>query len=226
MEMDLLWKEVFDWAGSLICHQLPERSLMAGDLVLPVCARDMGIYAGIFTAFAYLAVMRRFGAQRPPGLAASVGMTVMMLPMMLDGVLSYAGIIETNNTVRLFTGLFFGLPVPILLVPAANFSVYGRNDRPVLKNWTELIVVYVAGILICASILHGLMPYAAAGLMYVAGLLSLISRIIFTVVRRSSTGSKWRIRIATVLGSASALIFLYVLSSYILQPLKEMLLAR
>jgi len=226
MEMDLLLKEIFDLAGSLICHQLPERSLMAGGLVLPVCARDMGIYAGIFTAFAYLAVTRRLGAQRPPGLAAAVAMTVMMVPMMLDGVLSYAGFIETNNTARLFTGLFFGLPVPILLVPAANFSAYGHNDRPVLKSWTEVIIVYGAGILICASILHGLMPYAAAGLMYVTGLLALISRIIFTVVRRSSTGSKWRIRTVTVLGSASALIFLYVLSSYILQPLKEMLLAR
>lgn len=224
--MDFLLKEVFDLAGSLICHQLPERTLTAGGLALPVCARDTGIYAGVFTAFAFLAVTRRLNAQKPPGLAPAIAMTVLMLPMALDGMLSYTGVIETNNIARLFTGLFFGLPIPILLVPAANFSADGRNEIPVLKRWTELFFVYGAGILICTLFLHGMIPYIAAGLIYVSGLLALISRFIYTLIRRNSSAGRWKIRAMTVVGSASALALLHVLSSCILQPLKEILLNR
>jgi uncharacterized membrane protein len=223
--MELLFKEVFDLAGSLICHQLPERSLMAGNMVLPVCARDTGLYAGVLTAFAYLAITRRLDAQRPPGLAAAVAMTVLMAPMVFDGALSYAGLIDTNNTARLFTGLFFGMPIPILLAPVANFDAEGPNDRPVLKKWTEMMIVYGAGILIGVLLLHGLIPYIIAGLIYVGGFLSLISRIVYTLIRRSGLRSKWRLRAMTVLVSALAVTALYFLSSYILQPLKEMLLA-
>ena len=221
--MDVFFRELFDLAGSLICHQLPDRSLTAGGVFLPVCARDTGIYAGIFTSFAYLAATRRLNAQRPPGLGTATAMAAMMAPMMFDGILSYTGLIETNNTIRLFTGLFFGLPIPILLVPAAHFDADGQNIRQVLKQWTDLIVVYGAGILACILLLHGLVPYIAAGFIYIAGFLCLITRIIYTLARRSGLRSRWKLYAATVLGSASALAFLYFLSSYILQPLKEML---
>lgn len=221
-----LLKEVFDLAGSLICHQLPERTLTAGGFMLPVCARDTGIYAGIFTAFAYLAITRRLDAQKPPGLAPTVAMTVMMVPMVLDGMLSYAGIIETNNAVRLFTGLFFGLPIPVLLVPAANFRPDGRNDIPVLKKWTELMIIYGAGLFVCISILYGKMHYIAAGLVYVTALLALVSRFVFTLIKRGSTAAMWKIRFMTALGSISAMALLYILSSCVLQPLKELLLRR
>jgi uncharacterized membrane protein len=33
--------------GSFICHQLPERSFHVGGFQLPVCARCLGIYAGL-----------------------------------------------------------------------------------------------------------------------------------------------------------------------------------
>jgi len=150
----------------------------------------------------------------------------MMVPMVLDGMLSYAGIIETNNAVRLFTGLFFGLPIPVLLVPAANFRPDGRNDIPVLKKWTELMIIYGAGLFVCISILYGKMHYIAAGLVYVTALLALVSRFVFTLIKRGSTAAMWKIRFMTALGSISALALLYILSSCVLQPLKELLLRR
>jgi hypothetical protein len=45
-------------AGSLICHQRPERSFHLLGVQLPVCARCMGIYAGAAIA-ACLLLMRR-----------------------------------------------------------------------------------------------------------------------------------------------------------------------
>jgi len=222
--MESLLKEIFDLAGSLICHQLPERTLVSGGAALPVCARDTGIYAGVFTAFIFIIIMRRLNAQKPPGLAQAAVMAAMMVPMVLDGMLSYAGIIETNNTVRLFTGLFFGLPIPVLLVPAANFRADGRNDIPVLKKWTELIIVYGAGVFVCALILYEKIPYIASGLIYVSGLLALVSRFVFTLLKKGIPADRWKLRAMTVLGSASALALLYLLSAYILHPLKDLLL--
>jgi uncharacterized membrane protein len=44
-------------AGSIICHQIPERSFHLGAFQLPVCARCLGLYAGGFVgAFASLVV--------------------------------------------------------------------------------------------------------------------------------------------------------------------------
>ena len=39
--------------GSFICHQLPDRSFHLAGFQLPVCARCMGIYAGVSCGMAY-----------------------------------------------------------------------------------------------------------------------------------------------------------------------------
>ncbi len=221
--MDII-KDFFDLAGSLICHQLPERSLESGSIILPVCARDTGIYAGIFTAFMFLLLLRRMKAQKPPGIAATVVMCILMLPMMLDGALSYAGLIETNNAARIFTGLLFGLPIPFLLVPAANFRLDGRNEAPVLKKLIELLPVYCTGLLLCALLLYGMVPYIAAGLIFISGFLFLVSRLAYTVFARIGLSTKWKLYFMTFICTASILVILYLLSAHVLHPLQDMLI--
>jgi uncharacterized membrane protein len=217
-------EDFFNLAGSLICHQLPERSLYAGGTVLPVCARDTGIYAGIFTAMLFLLLMRRLGAQKPPHTAAAVFMCALMLPMVLDGLLSYTGIIRTTNTARLFTGALFGLPIPFFLVPAAHFDVYGANEKPVLRNLAELIPVYAFLLALCVLLLKGLVPYVAAGLIFVVGLLFLLSRLCYTILKRMKRLRTGPLYAATFGATAGVLLFLFILSTYVLQPLKAVLL--
>ncbi len=207
----------------MICHQIPERSLESGGIILPVCARDTGIYAGIFTAFIYLLIFRRMKAQRPPSVAAAVVMCILMMPMVLDGALSYTGLIETSNGARIFTGLLFGLPIPFLLVPAAHFRIDGKNEVPVLKKLTELVPVYCTGFLLCFLLLEGRVPYIAAGLIYVAGFLLMISRLAYTVFVRMGFRKKWKLYIMTFAGTMAVITVLYVLSAYVLHPLKDML---
>lgn len=217
-------KEFFELMGSLICHQLPSRTLSAGGVLLPVCARDMGIYTGIFSSSLYLMLLRRMRAQRPPAIAAAIVMCILMLPMVFDGVLSYAGVIETNNTVRLFTGLFFGLPVPFLLIPAAHYSVTEQNERAVLRNMPEMLPAYGTGVCLCLLMLYGRVPYFAAGMIYIFGLMFLLSRITYTLLVRTRQykGKKlYAMTAAVVLG---ILAFLYLISTFVLQPVKEMLL--
>ena len=209
--------------GSLICHQLPSRSLYADYIVLPVCARDTGIYAGIFTGALFLLLFRRLKAQRPPKTAVSVIMCVLMLPMVLDGILSYIGIIETNNITRLFTGAFFGLPIPFFLVPAAHFSIHGANDKAVLKNASELVLAYVAALILCLLLLKGLVPYTMAGLIFVSGFLFLLSRLTYTILVRMGR-FRQRVLYAVTCGIILCiLIFLFLISTFVLQPLKAIL---
>ena len=47
--------------------------------------------------------------------------------------------------------------------------------------------------------------YIAAGLVYVTALLALVSRFVFTLIKRGSTAAMWKIRFMTALGSISAL---------------------
>jgi uncharacterized membrane protein len=216
---------IFDMAGSLVCHQLSSRSLYAGMMKLPVCARDMGIYSGIFVSMLSLVAMRRLKAQKPPGIAVSVLLCVLMLPMILDGTLSYARLIDTDNAKRLYTGLFFGLAVPFFLVPAAHFDVDGPNDRPVLKNAAELIPVYAIGILLCKLLLDGRVPYLAAGSLFLAGLLLLLARVSYTIFARMQRFKRQQVYLLSFSGVLLALAVLYLLSSFVLHPLKDVLLA-
>lgn len=217
-------EKLFNLVGSLICHQLPSRSLYAGNMVLPVCARDTGIYAGIFTGTLFLILFRRLKAQKPPGTAVSVFMCVFMLPMILDGLLSYMGIIETNNMIRLFTGALFGLPIPFFLVPAAHFSIYGDNNKAVLKNAVELALTYGATLILCILLLKGLVPYVAAGLIFISSFLFLLSRLSYTIFARMERFSPRVLYAVTFCTTLCMLIFLFLISTFLLQPLKAVLL--
>ncbi len=214
----------FDLMGSLICHQLPSRTLSAGGVLLPVCARDMGIYAGIFTSALFLILCRRLKADKPPAVAATIVMCLLMLPMVFDGVLSYMDIIETNNITRLFTGLLFGIPIPFLLIPAAHYSISEQNIRPVLRHVLELLPVYSIGTLLGLLLLRGLVPYFLAGTVFTFGLVFLLSRITYTILVRTLRYNRKSVFILTVSGTICIMTILFLLSYYVLQPLKEILL--
>lgn len=217
-------ERLFDLIGSFICHQLPSRTLYAGGRLLPVCARDTGIYAGIFSGALFLLLLRRLKAQRMPAMRMSVLMCVFMAPMILDGSLSYLGMMETNNVIRLFTGAFFGLPIPFFLVPAARFNAYGANSVPVLKNAWELLIAYALTVLLCFLLLKGLVPYMAAGLIFVLGFLFLLSRISYTILFRLGRLGQRTLYAVTGCTTLCVLTALYFISAYLLQPLKEALL--
>lgn len=193
---------------------------------MPVCARDMGIYAGIFTAALFIILFKRLNAQRPPSVGLSVVFCLMMLPMILDGVLSYAGITESNNTTRIISGVLFGLPIPYFLVPAAHYDIEGANERPVLKNIAEFLPAPVSGLLLCILLLKGIVPYFIAGTIFLAGLLFLLGRFTYTVFARIRNFSAGKLLALTFVGTLSVLTFLYLLSAFMFQPLKEVFLSQ
>ncbi|MDR1713215.1 MAG: DUF2085 domain-containing protein [Coriobacteriales bacterium] len=106
--------------GHGFCHQIPERSLVAGDLYFPVCARDTGIYIGLAAAIiACFAVYAR--AHPKPGNLAPwpvlAGLCCMIVPMAFDGLSSYLGLRETTNLIRYITGLLTGVGAGTVFAP-------------------------------------------------------------------------------------------------------------
>ena len=210
--------------GSLTCHQLPSRTLYVGGLPLPVCARDTGIYLGIFVSTAFILLFGRHRSDKPPGLPATIVMCMLMLPMIVDGAGSYLGAYETNNTTRLLTGALFGLPVPIFLIPAVNFKLTMRNENAVLKSFVELAGIIASVMLFCLLVLADLIPYIILTVVFVLSFLFLIWRISYTVVARGFQLKSAHRNLISTGAMFCILTVLYLFSSLVLQPLKAVFL--
>lgn len=92
-------------AGSLVCHQRPERSFHVAGEPLVVCARCFGLYvagaAGLLLAWG----LRSRWPSRWVRLALAVG----VLPIAITVALESVGAIDTSNVLRMATGVPPGL---------------------------------------------------------------------------------------------------------------------
>lgn len=113
------------WLGFGLCHQLADRSFVAGGVQLPVCARDTGLYVGFAVSLALIALLER-GRRRsemPPAWLLGIG-TAAVAVMLWDGVTSYLGLRETTNLLRLATGLGAGFALPLVVVPMLDSEMW------------------------------------------------------------------------------------------------------
>ena len=58
--------------GSMICHQLAERSYRLWDMQMPVCARCAGIYVGAAVAAIVARVFQPSGVRSPQSFGSSI----------------------------------------------------------------------------------------------------------------------------------------------------------
>lgn len=216
--------KVFFFFGSLICHQLPSRTLYVDGLPLPLCARDTGIYLGIFIGLAYVIVMKRFYYDLPPATLNAAILCLVMLPMPIDGIGSYLGVWKTNNIIRLFSGLFFGIPIPLFLIPTAGFNVYGGNKNRIIKHWIEIVLLLFIGAITGICILkYQIVSWLILAFIVISAFIFLSGRIVYTIGSRIGIvhgrfGALW---IVAITGGIYFLMF--IVSNFVLQPLKFML---
>jgi uncharacterized membrane protein len=125
------------WLGFGLCHQLADRSLSAGGVQLPVCARDTGIYIGFMVSLLVIALLDRGGRRRDPSAAWLFGFAAAAVILLAwDGVTSYAGLRESTNLLRLVTGVGTGFALTLVVVPILNSQLWRRSgagrvlDRP------------------------------------------------------------------------------------------------
>jgi uncharacterized membrane protein len=108
--------------GSLVCHQLPERSFHIGAFQLPVCARCVGIYGGAALGALGVAVQSALDAHRPrrahPFKRVRWILALGALPTAITLVLESAGLWPTTNIVRAIAGFPLGLAAALVVTSA------------------------------------------------------------------------------------------------------------
>ena len=144
----LVWSELNPYAafsygfGDLNCHQKHERSWEVNDNQLPVCTRDVGIFAGLFVGgfvfsrrgwnrwtvrdtclslFPESSLHTVYANNRRTLLWLGTGLLLCM-PLILDGFLQLLTPYESNNMKRVLTGIPFGFGLAILMC-----SMYSAN---------------------------------------------------------------------------------------------------
>lgn len=93
----------------LICHRIPDRTFKIRNNYFPVCSRCTGAYIGMFSyyVFAYFVYVEY---TLPIVLMSSL----MIMPMLFDGITQLFELRESNNSLRFFTGLIGGIGLGIL----------------------------------------------------------------------------------------------------------------
>jgi len=122
--------QLFNFIGSLVCHQRPERTLWVGGYYLPVCARDTGVCLGLLLGYTLLFFLRKKKAKGPPNLFVTLAM---MAPLLIDSISQTIGLRESTNDIRLLTGLLFGTALAPLLIYTLSIVTFTRKI-PLLKS--------------------------------------------------------------------------------------------
>jgi uncharacterized membrane protein len=213
--------QVFNFFGYAVCHGLPSRTLVIGGRYLPVCARCSGIYLGITATYIVLIARRGFKVNALPQLGASLAVAAMLLPMAVDGLSSYAGLRETTNTVRFFTGLVAGGALPVFAFPllSPELIVDGRKKdvvRPFGGGWDYAIwlgALAAAGALVFvpwAGLYYPLAILIVAGL---AGIFFNLSLVIWEMALERA--GRWGKRPRTlILAALTVLLVFSILNAF------------
>jgi uncharacterized membrane protein len=105
------WRLLFRF----MCHGMPSRSLELFGVPMPLCARCVGIYAGMLAGIvAFWAVpLLRERVMRGVAFAA-------VTPLALDGLTQLTGMRESTNPLRLATGVIAGLAFGLWILSAVE----------------------------------------------------------------------------------------------------------
>lgn len=88
-----------------VCHQKPERSILIKNRKIPLCARCLGFYTGlIFGLLLYFFEIYKISLEQ-----IIILLVITILPMAIDGTTQFLGKRESNNKLRLFTGILCGI---------------------------------------------------------------------------------------------------------------------
>jgi uncharacterized membrane protein len=109
--------------GSVVCHQLPERSFHLWGAQMPVCARCTGIYVGAAIAPLLLYVLRRVRLKADATYAARTALVLGGLPTIATLVYEWTTGVTPSNTIRALAGLPLGAAIAAIVLAAAENQV-------------------------------------------------------------------------------------------------------
>ncbi len=194
-----------DAVGYAVCHRIAARSFHVHDRPLPLCARCTGIYLGVVAGLTVFAGSGRLraGRLRPPRVLAALGM--LGAAYAADGLNSYLSLFEfysppygPRNSLRLITGLAFGLAMLTAALPVFNATVWRSPIRRApIQNLRELAALAAILGLIAVAVMARIPALLLAfGLISAAGVLVmfvLVGSVLFvTLTRRENRAERWR----------------------------------
>lgn len=198
-------KSIFFLIGGAFCHQLPERSIYVAGVQLPVCARCFGVYSSVAVCSLFLAAAKRLSASKPPSLIITLLLSAALLPLMADGFLSYIGIYETTNFVRVTTGALAGCSLMLLTHLAIRFEAGHSERTELIKSPGELGALF--GVCLFFTGAAFLLPfgYMVFSLTAVFGILLFWNAVLYCVFRLILNWRAW-----VCIGAANGLLFVWI----------------
>jgi uncharacterized membrane protein len=192
------------WLDSGICAQALTHTFIAGKELLPLCARNTGIYLGYIITFATFALMGRARAQRIPPRALTVVLIFGMLLCAVDGLNSFfldlrlPHLYQPANAFRLISGLATGLAMAALLLPLHNRLLWCEyNEQASIPSWRMLggllLALSLCALMVLAQhvlLLYPLALLSTTGLIAAMGHLNLI--VIVAISKRDETFTQTR----------------------------------
>lgn len=106
------------WLGDAECHQIANRSFFLNGNQMPFCSRDVGLFLGFPIGLAALSFRRL--------IVNPVLVLIGLVPIGVDGGLQLVTSYESNNPLRLATGIVAGITFSILI---AQFVFAVQEDR-------------------------------------------------------------------------------------------------
>jgi uncharacterized membrane protein len=113
--------------GDIECHQIASRSFYLNGNEMPICSRDMGLSIGLITGVLVAILISR----RIDWRLLALG----LVPIVLDGGLQSISSYQSNNILRLATGILAGTCTALLLTEmAARYLAEPSKERMVSKD--------------------------------------------------------------------------------------------
>lgn len=110
------------FAGSIVCHQIPQRSFVTAGRQWPVCARCAGIYLGVAAGFAAWLAVRRITVWRPTHGLLIKCLAALAVPTAVSWASGVLGIWDGTNTIR------FMLAAPLGITAGAIVAAVAAKD--------------------------------------------------------------------------------------------------
>jgi len=100
---------------SPVCHQIDGRSPSLLGMPFGVCTRCSAVYFGFLAGVLLYPIVRRIDRLvYPPRWIVALA----VLPMLLDVIAGWTGLHTVTATTRVYSGAFFGLVIPFVILPA------------------------------------------------------------------------------------------------------------
>lgn len=141
-----------------VCAQ--QHNIFIGELQVPICARNSGIYISFLITMIYFWVIGRGRAGRIPPWPIAAVLVAFVVVMGIDGFnslfldLGLPYLYTPRNELRTLTGMGMGVGVATVMLLILNTTLRQNVDdqQPLLKSWRELGGVLLLDFLILVAL--------------------------------------------------------------------------